>query len=61
MRLVYNGNQSHNYCAITNFDASTVTFIPAAHVASNTDPDTLTYDEAKWLILLTKSNGKSCK
>jgi hypothetical protein len=45
-RLGYDGNQSHGYCAVTNFDASTITFIPAAHVASNADPDTLTYDEA---------------
>jgi hypothetical protein len=42
----YDGNQSHGYCAVTNFDASTISFIPAAHVASNSDPDTLSYDEA---------------
>jgi len=45
-RLGYDGNQTHGYMSSINFDASEITFVPSAHVASNSDPDTLSYDEA---------------
>ena len=45
-RYGYDGNQGHGYTAVTNFDATTISFVPTAFAASSSDPDTLTNDGA---------------